>query len=59
MFEITDNAISVNFNHGKKTYIYSNSVTGKTHVDAMKSLAISGRGLSTYIAENKSALLFT
>ena len=58
-FNITNNAISINFKHGKKTYVYSNSVTGKPHVDTMKALAVSGRGLSTYVAKNKTILKFT
>ena len=52
-YEITNDSIEVLFDHGKRTYIYNNSVTGKHHVDTMKELAASGRGLSTYIAQHK------
>ncbi|MEO1945495.1 MAG: hypothetical protein ABGY11_14430 [Candidatus Thioglobus sp.] len=58
-YEITDTAILIRFRHGNKTYKYSNAVTGKSHVDTMKNLAKSGRGLSTYIAQHKKELEFT
>ena len=52
-YEFTVDSIKVTFKHGKKPYTYSNAITGKSHVDIMKELAISGRGLSTYIAQHK------
>ena len=58
-YEITDNAISIIFRHGSKLYTYSNTVTGKHHVGTMKELAVSGHGLSTYIAQHKKELAFT
>lgn len=56
---ITDSSIKVKFRHGNKIYVYSESVTGSSHIKTMKSLAESGRGLSTYIAKNKDILKFT
>ncbi|WP_327372430.1 hypothetical protein [Caballeronia arationis] len=32
------------------TYLYDHRVPGREHVEAMKRLAVAGRGLSTYIA---------
>ena len=58
-YEITDDSITVLFKYGKRAYIYSNAITGTHHVDTMKELAVSGRGLSTYIAQNKAELNFT
>ena len=52
-YEITTDSIKVTFKHGKRSYIYSNSVTGTHHVNTMKKLADSGSGLSTYIAQHK------
>lgn len=51
-FEIGDDFIKVKFKGGKD-YIYSyKGKAGKYNVDIMKSLAISGKGLSTYITKN-------
>ncbi len=58
-FEITDDSIKVLFKHGKRIYVYSNSVAGMHHVATMKKLAVSGRGLSTYIAQHKKELVFS
>ena len=58
-YEITENSISIIFKYGNKIYTYSNSVTGKHHVDTMKDLAESGRGLSTYVAQHKREPKFT
>ncbi|MBW2737291.1 MAG: hypothetical protein JRE64_00290 [Deltaproteobacteria bacterium] len=58
-YEITENSISIIFKYGNKIYTYSNSVTGKHRVDTMKELAVSGHGLSTYIAQHKKELAFT
>lgn len=49
-YEIGNDFIVVIFN-ATKTYIYSYSVAGKTHVDKMKLLAINGQGLSAYITK--------
>ena len=52
-YEITTDSIEILFKHSRKSYIYSNSVTGTHHVKTMKELAESGSGLSTYIAQHK------
>jgi hypothetical protein len=33
-------------------YVYTNKLSGKKHIDAMKKLAARGEGLSTYIAQH-------
>lgn len=54
-----ENSITIQFRDDDKLYVYSYAITGKQHVDKMKSLAAAGRGLSTYIAQNKSRLKFS
>ena len=54
-----EESITIQFRDDDKLYVYSYSITGKQHVDIMKSLATAGRGLSTYIAKNKSRLKFS
>lgn len=49
-FEIGSDSISVQFKGTTKTYKYSYSgKAGRSHVDAMKSLARNGSGLNRYI----------
>jgi len=48
-YEILRNGIRVQFANGA-TYLYDHRVPGREHVEAMKRLAVAGRGLSTYIA---------
>lgn len=51
-YEIYSDSIIVRFKGGKDyTYSY-NGKAGKSNVDNMKSLAISGSGLSAYITRN-------
>jgi hypothetical protein len=50
-FEIGDDFIKVKFTDGH-VYTYDYSSPGQTHVENMKRLAQSGRGLSTYISQN-------
>lgn len=52
-YAIGENFIEVKFTGKSTIYIYSNSVNGEHHVERMKSLAISGRGLCTYITQHK------
>ena len=52
-------SITIKFRDDDKLYVYSHAITGKKHVDLMKSFAAAGRGLSTYIAQNKSRLKFS
>jgi len=51
-YEIGDDYIKVRFKNSLKTYKYSHRRPGKIHVDRMKLLALSGRGLSTYINQH-------
>ena len=58
-YSISKESIKIKFRNDHKIYIYSYSVTGRNHVQMLKSLAESGRGLATYIAKNKDVLKFT
>jgi len=49
-FEIRSDAIVVQFKNRSK-YLYDNAVTGVRHIETMKELARSGRGLATYISK--------
>jgi hypothetical protein len=44
-------SITVEFQDGA-TYLYTYASAGRTHVEAMKQLAMRGQGLSTYIARH-------
>jgi len=48
-YEIGPDFIRVRFEDGG-LYVYDHRSPGRHHVDAMKSLAVAGRGLSTYIS---------
>mgnify|MGYP000293525734 CR=1 FL=1 len=48
-YEIGTNYISVLFNGSLKIYTYSYGKAGSDHVENMKQLARSGRGLNAYI----------
>lgn len=48
-YKTVDNFIPVEFKSGE-IYIYDYSSTGRTAVEKMKRLAVSGEGLSTYIS---------
>ncbi len=50
-YAIADDAIDVKFTGGD-VYRYSYRTPGPAHVEAMKALALAGRGLSTYIARH-------
>lgn len=56
-YEIGDTFIKVRF-HGTKTYTYTESLNGKQTIERMKQLAVQSRGLSTYIAQNRSRLKY-
>lgn len=47
-YEIDPDKITIVFDNGKK-YLYNYSRPGRLAVEQMKKLAISGRGLNTYI----------
>ena len=51
-FEIGADYIQVQFINGSRVYRYSYSKAGRIHVDQMKMLALSGRGLNSYINKN-------
>lgn len=49
-FESGADHITVRFTGTDKTYTYSYRKAGSIHVEAMKRLAVEGRGLATYIS---------
>lgn len=50
-FQIGDHYILVGFTSGSLC-AFTYSSTGKAHVETMKSFALAGRGLGTYISQN-------
>lgn len=48
-YEISHDSILVVFNDGKK-YLYNYSATGSADVEKMKSLAVAGQGLNSFIS---------
>lgn len=50
-YEIGSDFIKVRFKKFKTIYVWDYSTPGVRHVEAMKRLAVEGRGLSTYIAQ--------
>lgn len=50
-YEIGDDYIVVQFNDGSQ-YLYNYSVTGQRNVEEMKTLAIEGEGLNSFINTN-------
>ncbi|MBL4670921.1 MAG: hypothetical protein JKX81_01575 [Arenicella sp.] len=51
-YDIGDSDIKVWFNRDTASYIYSYSSAGQYHLEYMKKLALSGKGLNTYIDRN-------
>ena len=51
MYEVAKDSITIGFT-SCSTYIYSNQSAGSGNVSKMKSLALTGKGLSTYINAN-------
>ena len=51
-FEITNNAILLEFADGKYRYVYNDESPGRAHVEAMKRLALQGSGLTTYVNQH-------
>ena len=51
-YELLDDAIIVEFADHKSRYLYNAEAPGSQHVEAMKHLAIAGKGLTTYINQN-------
>lgn len=50
-YSLGDDYIIVRF-VGGDTYCYTYHSAGKRHIEAMKKLALAGKGLSTYISQN-------
>ena len=51
-YEIGGDCIKVQFRHSGKLYVYDSGRPGLSHVQQMQSLAVAGRGLSTYISQH-------
>jgi hypothetical protein len=51
-YEIGEDYIGIKFAGKPTVYLYSNAKVGKTHIDKMKTLAVKGRGLGTYISQH-------
>ena len=51
-YAITSTSVLVKFTGSGRIYEYSHESAGKAHVETMKRLAGSGRGLSTYISRH-------
>ena len=51
-YEIGMDLIRVQFRN-RQIFRYTNETAGRDHVERMKELARQGRGLSTYISQNK------
>ena len=58
-YEIQADAILVRFLDSARVYRYSRKSAGKAHVDEMKRLAETGRGLATYISQHAQDLYET
>ena len=51
-FEILPDAILLEFADRKWRYLYNAEKPGRTHVDNMKRLALTGKGLTTYVNQH-------
>ncbi|MFT6044543.1 MAG: hypothetical protein ACI9WC_000240 [Arenicella sp.] len=51
-YEIGSSYIKVWFNRDAASYVYSYLSAGRYHVEHMKTLAIAGKGLNSYIDKN-------
>jgi len=49
---IAPTSIKFKFNNNTKIYVYNYTKPGKNHVQQMKKLALTGRGLATYVSQN-------
>lgn len=50
-FEFTENGIILKFKDGR-IYLYSYKRPGREHVEKMKTLALNGSGLTTYVNQH-------
>lgn len=55
-YELRPNAIAVKFDGTSQIYVYSYSRAGHIFVEQMKLLAVSGRGLNSFIQKNARRL---
>jgi hypothetical protein len=51
-YEIDEEYIAIKFTGERGLYYYTNSRISKYHIERMKALAESGKGLATYINQN-------
>lgn len=51
-YEITHAAIILEFSDHKYRYLYNEQAPGPAHVEAMKRLALVGKGLTTYVNQH-------
>ena len=51
-YELANDSIILKFTNDKFLYLYDYTTPGKIHVDKMKELATTGKGLSTYVNKN-------
>jgi hypothetical protein len=51
-YEIVDDAIVLEFADRRVRYIYNSTKPGMAHVNEMKRLALSGKGLTTYVNQH-------
>jgi hypothetical protein len=49
-YEIGDDSITIQFNSGE-AYLYNYASAGPKTIERMKSLAVAGRGLTTFISQ--------
>ena len=52
-YEIGPDYIKVKFEHSTKIYIYSTRRISSHKIEQMKALAVAGRGLGTFINQNR------
>lgn len=50
-YEASDDAIKVQFSNGS-VYEYNYASAGRRNIDRMKTLAVAGKGLSTFISQH-------
>jgi hypothetical protein len=51
-YEIDEDYIAIKFTGVRQMYYYTHSRISKYHIEKMKALAESGKGLATYINQN-------
>ena len=51
-YSIGEDYIEVRFTDSHQVYVYTSGLVGEARLETMKSLAMSGRGLCTYITQH-------